>query len=69
MICPIGDSLRSVAGWLVVVLLLLLRKANRFKEAWTLFIPLFFRYIASWGDRKAPIATEGEKAAAEVPHG
>jgi multidrug efflux pump subunit AcrB len=35
----------------------------------TLFIPLFFRSIASWGDRKVPVADEGEKAVAEVPHG
>ena len=45
MNCPIGDSLRSIAGWLVVVLLLLLRKANRFKEAWALLIPLFAVYL------------------------
>ena len=44
--CPVGDSLRSVAGWFVVVLLLLLRKANRVKEAWTLLIPLVVVYLA-----------------------
>ena len=43
--CPVGDSLRSVAGWLVVVLLLLLRKANRVKEAWSLLVPLLVVYL------------------------
>jgi hypothetical protein len=43
--CPVGDSLRSVAGWFVVVLLLLLRKANRVKEAWALLIPLVVLYL------------------------
>ncbi|MCX6928640.1 MAG: hypothetical protein NT154_36325, partial [Verrucomicrobia bacterium] len=37
--------MRSVAGWLVVVLLLWLRKANRLKEAWTLLIPLVAIYL------------------------
>ena len=41
-----GDSLRSVAGWFVLVLLLLLRKANRLKAAWTLLIPLVVIYLA-----------------------
>ena len=40
------DSLRSVAGWFVVILLLLLRKANRVKEAWTLLVPLVALYLA-----------------------
>jgi len=37
----------------------------------TLFIPFFFRFIASWGDRKEPAAIPGDKRAgvAEVPHG
>ena len=37
----------------------------------TLFIPFFFRFIASWGDRKQPAAIPGDKRAgvAEVPHG
>ncbi len=43
--CPVGDSLRSVAGWFVVVLLLLLRKANRVKEAWALLVPLLVVYL------------------------
>ena len=34
--CPPGDSLRSVAGALAVLLLLLIRKPNRTKQAWTL---------------------------------
>jgi hypothetical protein len=42
----VGNSLRSVAGWLVVVLLLLLRKANRLKAAWALLIPLLAVYLA-----------------------
>jgi hypothetical protein len=44
--CPVGDSLRSVAGWFVVVLVLLLRKANRVKEAWKLLVPLVVVYLA-----------------------
>ncbi len=44
--CPIGDSLRGVAGWFVLVLLLLLRKANRLKVAWALLIPLVAVYLA-----------------------
>jgi hypothetical protein len=44
--CPLGDSLRSVAGWFVVVLVLLLRKANRCKEAWALLAPLVLLYLA-----------------------
>ena len=44
--CPVGDSLRSVAGWFVLVLLLLSRKANRLKAAWTLLIPLVALYLA-----------------------
>ena len=44
--CPIPDSLRRVAGWFVLILLLLLRKANRVKEAWTLLIPLVVLYLA-----------------------
>ena len=44
--CPVGDSLRSVVGWFVVVLLLLLRKANRVKEAWALLVPLAVLYLA-----------------------
>ena len=43
--CPVGDSLRSVAGWFVVILLLLLRKANRLKEAWLLLVPLVVVYL------------------------
>jgi multidrug efflux pump len=34
----------------------------------TLFIPLFFRWIASWGDRKEP-TSDAEKPVVEVPHG
>ena len=44
--CPVGDSLRSVAGWFVLVLLLLLRKANRLRAAWALLIPLVAVYLA-----------------------
>jgi hypothetical protein len=44
--CPLGDSLRSVAGWFVVVLLLALRQANRRKEAWALLVPLGVLYLA-----------------------
>jgi hypothetical protein len=44
--CPIGDSLRSVAGWFVVVAVLLLRKANRVKQAWALLVPLAVLYLA-----------------------
>ena len=44
--CPVGDSLRSVAGWFVLVGVLLLRKANRFKEAWTVLAPLVAVYMA-----------------------
>jgi hypothetical protein len=44
--CPVGDSLRSIAGWFVVVLVLLLRKANRVKEAWKLLVPLVVVYLA-----------------------
>jgi hypothetical protein len=40
-----GDSLRSVAGWFVVGLMLLLRKANRVKEAWALLLPLAVLYL------------------------
>jgi hypothetical protein len=46
VVCPIGDSLRSVAGWFVLVLLLILRKANRLKAAWTLLVPLIVIYLA-----------------------
>jgi hypothetical protein len=34
-----------VAGWFAVVLLLLLRKANRVKEAWALLVPLAVLYL------------------------
>ena len=44
--CPVTDSLRNVAGWFVVILLLLLRKANRSKEAWKLLMPLVALYLA-----------------------
>jgi len=44
--CSVGDSLRSVAGWFVLVLLLLLRKANRLRAAWALLIPLVALYLA-----------------------
>ena len=46
VVCPIGDSLRSVAGWFVLVLLLILRKANRLKAAWALVLPLLALYLA-----------------------
>jgi hypothetical protein len=45
--CPIIDSLRSVAGWFIVVLLLLLRKANRTRQAWLLLAPLFAVYLSA----------------------
>jgi hypothetical protein len=35
-----------VVGWFVVILLLLLRKANRVKEAWKLLVPLGVVYLA-----------------------
>jgi len=44
--CPIGDSLRSVAGWFVVLAVLLLRRANRTKQAWALLVPLTVLYLA-----------------------
>ncbi len=44
--CPLGDAVRSVAGWFVVAPLLLLRKANRRKEAWALLVPLGVCYLA-----------------------
>jgi hypothetical protein len=40
-----GDSLRSAAGWFVLVLLLMLRKANRVKKAWALLAPLVVLYL------------------------
>lgn len=43
--CPAADSFRSVAAFLTVPLLLLLRKPNRGKEAWLLLIPLTALYI------------------------
>jgi hypothetical protein len=44
--CPMADSLRSAVGWFVVLLLLVLRKANRVKEAWALLVPLVGLYVA-----------------------
>ena len=38
--------MRSVAGWFVLVLLLISRKANRLKAAWALLIPLVAIYLA-----------------------
>jgi hypothetical protein len=38
--------MRSVAGWFVVVAVLLLRKANRVREAWALLVPLAVLYLA-----------------------
>ena len=40
-----GDSLRSAVGWFVLVLLLVLRKANRVKKAWALLAPLVVLYL------------------------
>jgi hypothetical protein len=45
--CPLSDSLRSVAGWFIVALLLLLRKGNRTRQAWLLFAPLFAVYLSA----------------------
>lgn len=41
---PVGDSLRSVAGWFMVIFLLLVRKVNRSPEGWKLLLPLLAVY-------------------------
>lgn len=42
--CPIGASIRSVVMW-PVLLVLLLRKPNRVRQAWTLLLPLVALYL------------------------
>jgi hypothetical protein len=44
---PIADSLRSVAGWSTLLLLLFLRKANRTRQTWLLLLPLFAVYLSA----------------------
>jgi hypothetical protein len=42
--CPLRDSLRSVYPWFVLMLLMLLRRSNRTRRAWAVFLPLLAIY-------------------------
>jgi hypothetical protein len=46
VVCPLLDSLRSVAGWFAVILLLLFRKPNRTAQALAILAPLLALYIS-----------------------
>lgn len=42
--CPLHDSLRSVYPWFALTFLMLLRRSNRTRQAWAVFLPLLAIY-------------------------
>jgi hypothetical protein len=43
--CPPGDALRGIVGWVPLLLLLLLRKANRTRQIWAVLLPTLALYL------------------------